>query len=122
MKDDTKLVTVRARMSLDRRDKETAQELASEIDGLGFKKIHIAPRGISFEGTIEHFENVFQSPISTSETGYQFDKKPVIPLPENIHVRTFYFPTKPEFFNKKRVTGYGHVKRPGAHGTQKQGR
>lgn len=91
-------ITLHARLALGVRDRELAETYAQRLDELGFSIVKVAPRGVTFEGTVELFERTFKAEIRTSTNGAAFEKSPVIPEAIEKHVDSVYFPTKPTFF------------------------
>ena len=88
---------LRARLSLTARDLGLAERMASELKLLGFTVLHVAQRGVGFEGPVELFERIFQSRPERTERGHRFSQPPVLPDTITQAGGTVYFPTKPEF-------------------------
>jgi hypothetical protein len=89
---------LRARLALGVRDRNLAEEKAQGLSELGFKVLNVGSRGISFEGSVDLFQDTFQSDIKTSTDGAQFESTPTIPKNIEEQVDSVYFPTKPTYF------------------------
>lgn len=89
---------IRARLALENSDILVAQKVASVLQKQGFNIVHVANRGVGFEGDTELFSNVFKSEPQKQAEGYSFESEPK--LPEEIaNVKaSVYFPTKPILF------------------------
>jgi len=87
-----------ARLALATRNRKLAEKHAQELRKLGFTIVKVAPRGVSFEGTINLFEHTFKCKIKTSASGAQFENALAIPKVIEEYVDSIYFPTKPTFF------------------------
>lgn len=89
---------LKARMALSTKSQGLAEKYAHELDNLGFSIVHVAPRGVNFEGPIDLFERTFKSRVTQSADGVRFESAPVIPEALEESVDAVYFPTKPTFF------------------------
>jgi hypothetical protein len=90
---------VYARLALSVRDRNLAEKKAKGLSNLGFKVVRVGSRGVSFEGSVDLFQDTFQSDIETSTGGAHFESVPVIPAEIKEDVDSVYFPTKPTFFH-----------------------
>jgi hypothetical protein len=89
---------INARLALGVRDRDLAEEKAQGLSDLGFKVIRVGSRGVSFEGSVDLFQNTFQCDIDTSTDSAHFESTPIIPTDIGEDVDSVYFPTKPTFF------------------------
>jgi hypothetical protein len=87
-----------ARLALGVRDRNLAEKKAQGLSDLGFKVIRVGSRGVSFEGSVDLFQDTFQCDIETSTGGAHFEGAPTIPGDIREDVDSVYFPTKPTFF------------------------
>ena len=87
-----------ARLALGVRDRDLAEKKAQGLSDLGFKVIRVGSRGVSFEGSVDLFQDTFQCDIETSTGGAHFESTPIIPGDIGEDVDSVYFPTKPTFF------------------------
>jgi hypothetical protein len=87
-----------ARLALGVRDRDLAEKKAQGLSDLGFKVIRVGSRGVSFEGSVDLFQDTFQCDVETSTGGAHFESTPTIPGDIKEDVDSVYFPTKPTFF------------------------
>lgn len=88
---------LQARLALGVRDRKLAEERAGQLIELGFSVIRVGSRGVSFEGSIEQFEQTFSSAIKTTQDHAEFAEVPTLPEDLDKDVDSVYFPTRPIF-------------------------
>lgn len=88
-----------ARLALSKRDRNLAERYAEELRILGFTVVMVASRGVSFEGAVELFEEIFNCEVRSSENGFQFEGTPKLPSMVEEYVDSIYFPSRPSFFS-----------------------
>jgi hypothetical protein len=89
---------INARLALGVRDRNLAEKKAQGLSNRGFKVLGVGSRGVSFEGSVDLFQDTFQCDIETSTDGAHFEGAPVIPADIGEDVDSVYFPTRPTFF------------------------
>lgn len=96
----TAAATFTVRLALDVRDLELARKYAEILVRTGFRVVHVAARGITFEGQKAELENMFQSCIEDDDAP-KFLRDPVLPDDLREHVASVYLPNKPQFLTDK---------------------
>lgn len=89
---------INARLALGVRDRNLAEQKAQGLSDRGFKVLKVGSRGVSFEGSVDLFQNTFQCDIDTSTDSTHFEGTPTIPADIKEDVDSVYFPTQPTFF------------------------
>jgi hypothetical protein len=98
-------VLLHARLALEEADSDSAKQAAFALEKEGFTVTHVGQRGVGFEGDSGLFNKVFKSEPQKTETGFTFDAEPHLPEEISDLKANIYFPTKPEFFDKKSKKG-----------------
>lgn len=102
MAEKSKQEVLHVRVSLARKSQKTAENLADGLRKMGFENVTAGARGVDFQGQKESIEDKLQAVIGENEHGNLFTVPPRFPDNVEDQVRSAYFPSKPDFFVKKR--------------------
>ena len=103
MKEHENRITIRARVSLKRRDQAAGAKVVDQLRGLGFANVHQGRYGVSFEGDTDLLQSVFETKIEAVDEGFRFLGDPVLPEHVREESESVYIPTRPIFPGKNKL-------------------